>query len=219
MIEIKNLYHRYIREYYALYDINLNIKAGEKVALVGTENSGKTSLIRILAKLEKFSAGEIYINEINIKKINYKNDVSVGYIPVHPIFFNKKSVYYNLKYILKSRKVDKDKIDKIIDDTLKKFNLTEIKDKNINQLSLYEKYALSMARLSMRKLSLVLIDNIFESLSIEETQKLTSIINKYFGDEETTLIIATSNNHIASNTAQRKIYFKLGSVVNSLDED
>ena len=65
MIEIKNLYLKYIREYYALCDINLKVQKGESLALIGDEGSGKTTLLRVLAKLEKYDRGEIYLKEIN----------------------------------------------------------------------------------------------------------------------------------------------------------
>ena len=85
MIEIKKLYLKYIREYYALYDINLKIEHGESVGLIGEEGSGKTTLLRVLAKLEKFDKGEVYIKDINVKKINFKDDISLGYISTKPV--------------------------------------------------------------------------------------------------------------------------------------
>ena len=69
MIEVKKLYLKYIREYYALYDINLKIEQGESVALIGEEGSGKTTLLRVLAKLEKYDKGEAYIKDINISSL------------------------------------------------------------------------------------------------------------------------------------------------------
>ena len=89
MILIKNLYLKFIREYFALYDISLNIEDGEKVAFIGEEHSGKTTLLRILAKLEKPSKGEIYIRDIPLKKLNYNYDISAGYLPASPVFLKK----------------------------------------------------------------------------------------------------------------------------------
>ena len=48
MLSIKNLCLKYTREYYALKDINLDVAVGETVALVGEQNSGKTSLLRVM---------------------------------------------------------------------------------------------------------------------------------------------------------------------------
>ena len=86
MLSIKNLCLKYTREYYALKDINLDVAVGETVALVGEQNSGKTSLLRVIAKLENYDSGEIYINKIPLKKIDFKTDINLGYVPYCPVF-------------------------------------------------------------------------------------------------------------------------------------
>ena len=53
MIELKNVFLKYTKEFYSLYDINLKIDKGETIALLGKENSGKSSILRLIAKLEK----------------------------------------------------------------------------------------------------------------------------------------------------------------------
>ena len=123
MIEVKNLYLKYIREYYALYDINLKVESGESIALVGDEGSGKTTLLRVLAKLEKYDAGEVYMKEINLKKIDFKTDISLGYISQTPVFFENKSVYANLKYPLKERKIKEVEIEEKVNSALIEFSL------------------------------------------------------------------------------------------------
>lgn len=219
MIEIKHLYHRYIKEYYALFDINLHIEKGEKVALIGSEDSGKTSLIRILSKLERATSGEILIDGKNLNDIDYKNNISVGYVPVYPIFFEKKSVFDNFAYVLKFRGVNKEDYENIIMTTLKDFGLEKFKDVQIKKLSLYEKYKLSFARLALRKLDVLLIDNIFDNfgeLQVEQSQDILNIVKKYASQKDCTLLMATSDESLADIVAERKIYFKSGSVVPAL---
>ena len=57
MIEVKNLYLKFIREYYALYNINLTVDDGDCVAFVGKEHNGRTTLLRAIAGLEKYDKG------------------------------------------------------------------------------------------------------------------------------------------------------------------
>ena len=211
MILINNLYLKYIREYYALYDINLKIKEGESVAFLGEVESGKTSLIRILAKVEKYSKGEVYIKNIPLRKINYATDINLGYLPATPVFLENKTVYENLLYILKTQKVKKSEIENKINNILIEFNLESLKDTKLKQLSLFEKYLISFARLSFRKLEIVLIDDIFEKLNEEQSEIIKELIKKlYVG--KSTLILATQNEKIAKELCKRKIYFKSGSI-------
>lgn len=218
MILVKNLYLKYIREYFALYDISLEIEDGEKVALVGEEHSGKTSLLRILAKLEKPSKGEVYIKDIPLKKVNFKYDVSAGYLPASPVFFDKKTVYENFKYILKYQKLNEADIENKINDALINFNIETLKDTKIKELTLFEKYLISIARLSFRNLELVMIDNIFDGLNEEEKGKIVAIIKEKFRDKKTTLIVATTDEKIAKELANRNIYFSNGSIITEKDE-
>ena len=212
MILVKNLKLKFTKEFYALYDINLNIKKGESVALLGEKNSGKTTLIRTLCKLEKDYTGEIYIKDIPLKKIDFSVDIEMGYVPVAPIFLDKKTVYENLKYVLKCRKISTAQIEEKINNLLIEFNIEKLKDEKINKLTLFQKYLVSLARLSLRNLELVLIDNIFEELNNNEKETIIEIIKKYYLQNKTTLVIATSSNDIAKSLTKRIIKFKLGSI-------
>ena len=213
MILVKNLYLKYIREYFALYDITMEVADGEKVALIGEEYSGKTSLLRILAKLEKPTKGEVYIKDIPLKRLNYSYDVSAGYIPASPVFFEKKTVYENFKHILKLQKLTEAEIENKINDALINFNIERLKETKVKELTLYEKYLVSIVRLSFRTLELVLIDNIFDNLSEDDREKILTLISERFLDKKITMVVATTDEKIAKRLACRKIYFSNGSIV------
>lgn len=215
MIKVKNLYLRYTREFYALYDISLDIGEGESVALVGADESGKTSLLRILSKLENKTKGEVFVKDFPIEKLNFKNDVNAGYVPATPVFFEKKSVYENFKYILKSWGLSEKEIESKINQTIIDYSLEKIKDTKIKDLSLEEKYVLSLIRLTFRDLELLMIDNIFDRLSEPVLEVVFDLI-KGLQTKKTTLVIATTNEEIADKLCKRKIYFKHGKIVDKL---
>lgn len=213
MISFSNVFVKYTKEFYALSNINFEADKGEVVALIGPKDSGKTCMLRLLAGLEKQDRGEVYIKNIPLEKVDYSVDVSVGYIPYKASFLDKKSVYDNLKYILEVRKTDKSLLEENINQAIINFKLESIAQEKVYKLSLYEKYLVSVARLSFRnQLDLVLIDNIFEELSPNETKELIKLFKKYFAKSNTLLIIATSDEQIANSIATKKVFLKYGTI-------
>lgn len=212
MIDVKKLYLKYIREYYALYDITLRVEKGESVALIGEEGSGKTTLLRVLAKLEKFDKGEAYIKDISIKKINFKEDVSLGYISTTPVFLEHKSVYENLKFVLKNRNVPEKEIEQKVNETIIEYNLEKYRDTKACDLSLYEKYMISIIRLTLRPLEILMVDDIFENLDKEQSKVIIEFIKQMFIDKQVTTLVASSNQDLLGGVCQRFVYFKNGSI-------
>ncbi len=198
MIEIKNLYLSFTKEFDALHNINLEVKDGEKIVLLGEADSGKTMLLRVLAKLEKFQSGEVYIKDINIDKISFKHDLSVGFVPKSFVFLKNKTVKENFVYILKERKFDSATINLKVLTALKTFGIENIQNLKIKDLSPYQKALAELARISMRKIDLYLIDDICSGLVPSEAQ---NIINKFLelmkDNQESTFIFAMSNQYLA----------------------
>lgn len=213
MIQIKNLYLKFIKEYYALYNINLSVNAGDVVELIGSENSGRTTLLRTIAKLEKFDKGEIYLRDINIKKVNFKDDISLGYLPSKPILLENESVYENLKYILKNRRYTEKEIEDKIDDALENFNLSLLKQTPAKDLSLFQKYMVSFARLSLRELDIALVDNLLENLTVEkEIEIIKELIFQMFVKKGVTTLLVANEKQTYQNIANKFVYFNNGAI-------
>lgn len=219
MILVNNLYLKYVRQYFALYDINLKIANGEKVALIGERDSGKTSLLRILAKLEKPTKGEVYIKDIPLAKVDYSQDVSAGFVPFVPAFFEQKTVYENLVYILKNHKHTRPEIENEINRIVIEFNLEGIKEEPVKNLTLYQKYVVSIARLAFRNLDFIMLDSVFENLNAEEREKLTELIQKCYISKGVTTIISASKEEYITELCDRKVYFKSGSIIKDEKND
>lgn len=213
MIEIKNLYLKYIREYYALYDINLKIEKGERVAFLGNMHSGRTTLLRVIAGLERFDKGEVFLNNREVRQIDFKDDIQLGYVPEQPVFLENKTVYENLKFILTERGFDKTETENKINQALIDYKIEKYKDIKVQDLDLYEKYLLSFVRLSLRKLDILLVDNIFEKLSEEEGKAFAKLISDVFVNKDTTIIIVCDKYELIKDICPRQICFVSGSIV------
>lgn len=212
MLSIKNLNLKFTKEFYALENINLDVEAGESVAFVGEQNSGKTTLLRVIAKLEEFDSGEVYINKISLKKIDFKNDLSVGYVPYCPVFLENKTVYENFKYILHKKGFKPAEAEKMINNAIIDFSLERIRDEKVRNIRKEDKYVLSLIRLTFRPLDLLLVDNIFDEISDVYVDAILSLI-KRLKTQNTTLILACTRPEIAEKICRRKIYFEHGKVV------
>ena len=160
MIELKNVSLSYNKVYFALYDINLSIKNGEVIVVSGLGGSGKSALLRAIAGLDKITKGEILIDGVNLEDVDFISSVSVGYLSQKPVFFESKTVYQNLAWALKIRKVDKKLWEEKVDEVLKEFNLLDIKKKKINKLTKTEKKLVQIARLMLRPLDILLCDDL-----------------------------------------------------------
>ncbi len=212
MITISNAVLKYTKEFCAINNVSFDVAKGEIVALVGPRDSGKSCLIRLCAGLEKLTSGEIYIKDTPIDKLDTENDISIGYIPYKGSFFENKSVYDNILYVLKVRKVPKQEQENIINKILIDFKIEKLKDVLVKDLSMYERYYVSLARLSFRKLELLLVDNIFEELTDKECKTLISLVKKHFLKENPTVLYATSNEKLAESISTRIIKLKDGQI-------
>lgn len=212
MLSVKNLNLKFTKEFYALEDINLEIDDGESVAFVGELESGKTTLLRVLAKLEDFDSGEIYFNHIPIKKVDFRTDISVGYVPYCPVFLENKTVYDNFRYILNKKGYKPAEAEKLINNAIIEYSIEKIINEKVKNIRKEDKYILSLIRLSFRKLDLLLVDNIFDEISDVYIDAILSLILK-LKENNTTLILACTRPEIAEKICKRKIYFEHGKIV------
>lgn len=218
MISFVNVFVKYTKEFFALANISFKAETGEVVCLLGPKDSGKTSILRLLAGLEKQDKGEIYVKDIPLEKLDYQNDISMGYIPYKANFFDKKSVYQNLKYVLDIRKTDNSQGEEKINKAVIDFRLESLLHEKVYKLSLFQKYLVSIARLSFRKLDVLLVDNIFDELTKEESKELLKLFKKYFVDKNTLVLLATTNENIAKNIATRTLCLENGVITKEIKQ-
>ena len=211
MIEFCNVKLGYVKEYYALYNLNLKVSNGEKVAIVGQQDDGKTSFLRLLAKLEKPTSGDIYYNDVLLDNIDYSKDLSVAYLARRPILLTS-SVRKNIDFVLKTRKVNKNDRQVIVDKILEDFVLKSIEKTKTKKLSMYQQRLLQFAMLSVRpKIDILLVDDILEGLEDSEKQNIQDILLSFM-KKDTTTFFATTNVDLAKTLCEKIVYLKLGAI-------
>ena len=221
MVKIENLFVAYNKEYYALYDINLEFSKGDIVAFVGPEGSGKTTLLRTIAGLEKITKGNVFINGVPVSKIDFAHDISLGYISRKPVLFEGKSVKKNLEWALKVRDVDKKEWEVQIERVLNMFDLQKIKNERVSTLCRSDKRLVQLARLALRPLDILLMDE----LDLDKDNAFRSTIAegiKILMDQEPKdklVVMVCDINAPCPDFVTKKVYLKLGSVEKQDDKE
>ena len=213
MLNVENVYLKYTKEYNTLNNINLTVEDNEHVVLFGEKESGKSSLIRVIAGLEKATQGQVTIKNINVNKINFKTDVNLGYISSMGAFLENKSVEKNLEYVLKIRKVDKQVISSKVNGIILSNNLTGLKDRKLKDLSDFDRIRVAILRLYLRKIDFLVCDDIFEHFAEADAIKLAKMIEELKNINDCSSIVAVSNEKLLKVIKGRIVKLKFGSVV------
>jgi len=188
MIQFKKVKYTYYSKFYTLFDFSYTFDAGD-YCLFGDNISGPLTLIRLLAKLDTHYKGEILINNKSLKKVNYKKNYNVAYVSATPKFFDNKSVIENICYPLKSRGVKKQERTNIALVTLAGWGWKDKADIKVKDLSKTDKIMLSLIRASMRKLDLLLCEDVFDIIPPEIIDKISA----------TTKIVVSNNDNYFDN--------------------
>ena len=183
MIEFKKVSYTYFSKFYTLFNFSYKFDAGN-YALVGDNVSGPLTLIRILAKLDTYYKGDVLINGKSLKKTNYKKEFNVAYISATPRFFNNKTVLENVAYPLQSRGIKKQERLNIALVTLANWGWKDKANIKVKDLPKSDLITLALIRASVRKLDLLLCENIFDTHKIDILSNI----------DASTKIIVTQNN-------------------------
>ncbi len=192
-IKLENVYFSYDGEKYVLEDINLDIKKGKKVAIVGASGSGKTTLAHILVGFYPVNKGKVYYDNIPVEKIGL--DVvreNVSLVLQMPMLFND-TVRFNLtlgKEIPEWKIWEALKIAQM-EQIVKNFpeGLDTLVGKNGIKLSGGQRQRLAIARMILQEPKVVILDESTSALDTQTEFNLFKELQKFLKDR-TTIIIA-----------------------------
>ena len=173
--------------------INLKIHEGEILALLGPNGSGKTTILKILAFIENPSSGEVTFQG---EKVNFKKTEKVRLQST--LVFQKTtvfgtSVYNNIAYGLKLRKVSKETRDREVKKALKLVKLEGFEKRNARNLSGGEQQRVAIARALVLKTKLLLLDEPTANLDPKNAGILEEVIDTVNREDKITIVMATHN--------------------------
>ncbi len=205
IIEIKNLKKEFddSNEKITIIDnLNLEIKEGEKVAIVGSSGSGKSTLLALLAGLDKPSSGDIVVNNKRITDFSEDELSSYRNTEISIIFqsFELITPFSSLENVLAPLEIRKDK-NKIKDlgiNILNEVGLGERMDAFPETLSGGEKQRVAIARALLADTRVILADEPTGSLDKNTGENVLNLLLKEVSERKKTLIIITHDLTIAS---------------------
>ena len=187
----------------ALDNVNLQVREGEIFALLGPNGSGKTTVLKILAFLEKPSKGEVYFRGMKVTD-KYMRQMRVESTMV----FQKTAlfdttVYGNVAYGLKVRKLPKNMINEEVRKALKLVKLEGFEKRQAKKLSGGEQQRVALARALVLNTRLLLLDEPTANLDPKNASIVEEAIAAASRELKTTIVIATHNMFQAKNLPNR----------------
>lgn len=222
MIKLKNVFKEYpIDEetsFFALRNINLEIKKGEFVSVVGPSGSGKSTLMHIIGLLDRPTKGEVYIENKEVSKLS-DDEISkirnekVGFVFQQFNLINKLTVLENilLPTVYCRKKLEFDAKTRAIT-LIKKFNIEGKEDSFPNKLSGGQQQRVAIARALIMDPPIILADEPTGNLDSKNGEIILSLLEKLNKEEKRTVIIVTHDLEIAKR-ARRIIKIKDGQIV------
>lgn len=192
MIEIQNI-RKSFGDNILFNNYSLHIKKGEFVIISGESGSGKTTLLNMIGALEKVDSGKILVNGIDIARrknqLRYYRD-TVGFLFQNFVLLEDQTVFQNLNIIQKQSQSGI-----TIEDALQKVGLEDKIDSKVYTLSGGEQQRVALARLIIKKCSLILADEPTGSLDRKNGEKVITILEQ-MREEGRTVVLVTHNDEL-----------------------
>ena len=204
MLKLSNIHFSY-GETKVLKGIDLDVKKGEIVSIVGSSGAGKTTLLHILGTLEKVETGNYSINDKSIvdlstNELSKFRNLEVGFIFQFHNLLPEFSAFENIclpGYISNENKVD---IEKRALELLEILGISDKKNNKPNELSGGEQQRVAIARALINSPSIVLADEPSGNLDSKNANNLHNLILKLNKELKQTFIIVTHNKELAAMT-------------------
>ena len=214
-IALRNVCKQFDSEHYGVKDFNLDIHDKEFVIFVGPSGCGKSTTLRIIAGLEEITDGELWIDgELS----NYLEPKERGMSMVFQNYalYPNMTVYGNMAYALKIRKMPKDEIDKKVHEVAKILEIEQLLDRKPAALSGGQKQRVAIGSAIIRKPKAFLMDEPLSNLDAKLRVQMRIEISKIHQRLGATIIYVTHDQTEAMTLGTRIVVMKDG-VVQQVD--
>ena len=173
-----------------LNNINLEVKEGEIISLLGPSGCGKSTTLKIIAGILDFDKGDILFNDKSIKNTTTKNR-NVGIVFQEYLLFPHMTVYENIEFGLKMKKIKKSNRDKKVKELIELVKLKDYHNKYPSELSGGQKQRVAIARTLAVNPQVLLLDEPFSNLDINLRQEMREFVSTLQKELKVTTILVT----------------------------
>lgn len=190
---------------HVLKGINLTIKKGEFVSIMGASGSGKSTLLNILGILDNYDEGEYYLNDILIRNLNetkaaeYRNRM-IGFIFQSFNLISFKNAMENVALPLFYQGVSRKKRNQLALEYLEKLGLKEWAHHMPNELSGGQKQRVAIARALITKPQIILADEPTGALDSKTSVEVMNLLKELHEKEGLTIVVVTHESGVANQT-------------------
>lgn len=195
--------------------VDLDIKDKEFLVLVGASGCGKSTILRMIAGLEEITGGEIFIGDKKVNKVPPK-DRDIAFVFQSYALYPHMTVYENIAFGLKMRKMDAETIDKKVLDTAEVLDLTSLLNRRPKQLSGGQRQRVALGRAIVREPKVFLMDEPLSNLDAKLRVQMRSEIKKLHEKLQTTFIYVTHDQTEALTMGDRIVVLDKG-VIQQID--
>ena len=214
-LKLKHIWKRYPNGFEAVKDFNMEIEDKEFIIFVGPSGCGKSTTLRMVAGLEEISEGELWIGDKLCNDVEPK-DRDIAMVFQNYALYPHMSVYDNMAFGLKLRKVPKDEIDKAVKHAAKILGIEQLLDRKPKALSGGQRQRVAMGRAIVRSPKVFLMDEPLSNLDAKLRVQMRIEISKLHKQLGTTIIYVTHDQTEAMTLGTRIVVMKDG-VVQQID--
>ena len=200
----------------ALNEISLTIDKGEFVFLIGPSGSGKSTFLALMIRETNLTYGDIHIDDFHVNKLKGRHinklRQKIGYVFQDFRLLQQKTVYDNVAFALEVIGTRKDKIARIVPNTLELVDLAGKENRYPHELSGGEQQRVAIARAFVNRPLVLLADEPTGNLDPETADGIMVLLNQ-INRTGTTIVMSTHNARAVNDMRRRVIELKLGNLV------
>ena len=193
----------------AVQEFNLDIKDKEFIVLVGPSGCGKSTTLRMIAGLEEITSGELYIDGKLVNNVEPK-DRDIAMVFQSYALYPHMTVYDNMAYSLKIKKVPKDEIDRKVREAAEILDITQYLDRKPKALSGGQRQRVAIGRAIVRDPKVLLMDEPLSNLDAKLRNQMRSELIKLRKRINTTFVYVTHDQVEAMTLGDRIVVMKDG---------